>query len=262
MTSVVILGIVQGLTEFLPISSSGHLSLVQAALGIREDPLALNVALHFGTLGALIWHYRKALLSFQFPGAENQGMTRMEGMGYVLLGIFPAAMVGLFFRDHIKVVSAIIPGTVSWMLLLTGSLLYSCRFVSGKETHPLTWRRAVLIGVCQVLALLPGVSRSGITIVTGLHAGLTRKDAANFSFIMAIPLLLGAFILEAGDLVNHFSGQLQAVSVGVVTSFLASLLALRCVVFLLQKEKFHYFAWYCWGLALFLFFIDTVVPSA
>lgn len=201
----IVLGIVQGVSEFLPVSSSGHLVIVQKLLGIDEGGLTLSVALHFGSLLAVVvvlwrewWLMARAL--FGQAGDENAFGRHLFLM--LVLASLPVAVVGFFIRDYIDSAfsSVYIPGL---MLLVTGVLLwYADRTKATDSLRQMTVGRALTMGMGQALALLPGLSRSGTTMATGIFAGLKREEAARFSFLMAVPAIFGASLLEAVSLVT------------------------------------------------------------
>ncbi|MDR2946053.1 MAG: undecaprenyl-diphosphate phosphatase [Candidatus Adiutrix sp.] len=261
----VLLGLIQGLGEFLPISSSGHLILAQAVFGLDEPEVAFDVALHLGTLTAVFIFYWDTLLALLrelrfLPGAliSPARMKRLYAdrpdfrFGLlVLLGSVPTGLIGLGLQDVFK---TYFTGTASVgaALLVTGLLLKLAggRGARGRGDGQLTARDALLIGLVQGLAIVPGFSRSGFTICAGLFLGLSRVTAARYSFILSIPAIVGAAILEVGDgLASRFS-TLEFLA-GFAAAALCGYLALTLLVRLLQRDNFAVFSWWCWAMGLF-----------
>ncbi|MCB1837816.1 MAG: undecaprenyl-diphosphate phosphatase [Alcanivoracaceae bacterium] len=203
----IVLALVQGFTEFLPISSSAHLILPSQVLGWPDQGLAFDVAVHLGTLSAVVMYYRADLLAM-FGGALRGVQTRQMNedlrLGLlVVLATVPAIVAGLVFKDLIEtqlraamviVVTTLLFGAVLWLADVTGK--------RSKTLSALNWRDAVLVGLAQALALIPGTSRSGITITAALFLGYQREQAARFSFLLSIPVILGAATLKLKDLLE------------------------------------------------------------
>lgn len=250
------LGIVQGLTEFLPISSSGHLVLFQALLGLREPQLLFDVMVHFGTLLAVIFYFRSDLLALMIDMGSILSKKAKQGTGMrllslILLASLPAGVIGIFFKDWFETLFNQ-PRLAGGMLLITGTLLYLTRWAQIKEKGLLEmgWTEALLIGVAQGIAILPGISRSGATIATGLFLGLNREWAGKFSFLLSIPAIAGASILELRE-VGSFS-ELHAAFTGSAIAFLTGLLALTFLMKMIRHGSLHHFSYYCWGIGVAL----------
>ena len=267
--TAVILGFIQGLTEFLPISSSGHLILAQAAFGLAEPELAFDVVLHLGTLAAVFIFYRTTLLNLVrelrfLPGALASP-TRLRELYQsrpdfrfgllVIVGSLPTAVIGLWGKNlvesHLTSVAS-----VGAALLATGFMmrLIGSRGQDGRNF--LTVKDALFIGLVQGLAITPGISRSGWTIGAGLWAGLERRVAARYSFILSVPAILGAMILhlKSGLTSGFFSpGDFLA---GFLTAALCGCLALRLLSWLLDRGRFAVFAWWCWAVGLTALFLS------
>ena len=267
---VVVLGIVQGLTEFLPISSSGHLVLLQVfwqqpQLG-SEKLLLFDASVHFATLLAVLWVFRgrvfqlvRAPLSYLFTiKISEQG--RADGMRLwrlLLIGTVPTAIIGLLLQRQIEraFTSALAVGI---SLLITGTLL----FFAGRHTanarglEDMRIRDALLIGTMQGFAIFPGISRSGFTIGAGLLRGLRQDLAAEFSFLLAIPAILGAMLLEVLKLHQQQIGLslLAPYLLGSLLALITGIIALRWLLRLLQKGRLGYFAYYCFALGIFALF--------
>jgi len=225
---MLILAGVQGVTEFLPVSSSGHLVLTQTILGVDEGTVFLNVVLHVGTLGSVLVFYRRAiarLLTFDRP-------ARLYILSLVI-GTLPAVMVGLLLKDVVLVLFGN-PLFSGLGLIFTAVILYSTRFAQGQATdvaepwhpQPLSWRKSLLIGCSQGGAIMPGISRSGSTIAAALWLGVPRAEAARFSFLLSIPVILGALLLQLLDTELEATNWLALLG-ATTLAFLVGLLALR-----------------------------------
>jgi undecaprenyl-diphosphatase len=252
----ILLGVIQGITEFLPISSSGHLVLGEELfrsyssgsslnLGAAEANLVLNIALHIGTLGSIVVIYFRQLCAT---------MRDLKLLAAVIVATIPAGVIGLLFKDHLETFfgSTLAVGAA---LCLTAAILSASRHVDRgtTELQHITLRQALLIGICQAVALIPGVSRSGSTIVGGLWAGLERGAAATFSFLIAIPAIGGAAVLMIKDLVDRETAAQTpwaAYLAGTVVAFAVGLLALKWLLRIISQRKLHHFAWYCLSVGL------------
>ena len=262
-----LLGALQGLTEFLPVSSSGHLVLFHHMLGFSQANIFFDIMLHVGTLGAILAVYRKSIFHLVkefISGTLKYFVTRQVSsaqrmVGLLFIATIPTGIIGLLLNDQINYFFSQ-PKSVSLMLLVTASLLQLPRLRSRKpnqskfqsEPELKVWH-AFLIGMVQGLAVVPGISRSGATISTALLLGVRPVMAAEFSFLLSIPAILGAVVLKIGDISTVSS--LAAVSVGIGTSFLIGLIALRLLLTLIAKAKFFVFSYYCLLVAIFAFFI-------
>lgn len=262
------MGVVQGLTEFLPISSSGHLVVAEAAVGLTTPGVTVEVALHVATLLAVVIVYRERLLQLLLGAARGD---RVE-WGYVVLiavGSVPAGLAGFFFADFFKgAFDSLLAVGANFMI--TGTILWTTRWGgqgaggAGRKVQeagrgaqdaaaaqlPSAWG-ALGIGLAQALAIFPGISRSGTTVSAGLWLRIDPVKAAEFSFILAIPAIAGAALLQVADL----NADLSAVGEGpLLASFMAALVsgvaAIRILVALLRRHHFHRFAPYCWSIGL------------
>jgi undecaprenyl-diphosphatase len=240
---VLVLAIVQGVAEFLPISSSGHLVVLAPLLfGGRSTPPGmtdLNIVLHVGTLGSILAYYRRRI--FRLIGEDRRAI------GLILLGTVPAGVVGvtvkLFFESLIE--SPLLAG---FMLPCTGAMLLwvSKRPEGAIEYRDLAWRDSLLIGCAQALAILPGLSRSGWTIGAGLSTGLSRQAATTYSFLLAIPAIAGAGLIETLSLLKHPpQTDLSLMLVGAAVSFVVGIGSLWWLERWLARGRLHWFAWYC-----------------
>ncbi len=243
-----VLGVVQGLTEFLPISSSGHLVVAEAAIGLRTPGVVVEVALHVATLLAVVLVYRARL--WELMGGTLRGnRDAMRYVGLLIIGTVPAALAGLLLEEFFeRVFDSLL--FVGIHFLLTGGILWSTRWVMGQGTEALpTARGAVGIGIAQALAILPGISRSGTTVAAGLWLRLDPVRAAEFSFLLALPAIAGAAILQLPDLsIGVGSVGAGSLAMGFVTALVAGVVAIRLLIALLRRRAFYQFAPYCWAL--------------
>ena len=252
-----ILGLVQGLTEFLPVSSSGHLEIGKALLSIPEESLQFTIAVHGATVLSTIvvfrkdlWDLIKGLLAFKW-NHETQYIIKIG------VSMVPVAIIGLLFKDEIKGFFA--GGNlvfVGCMLLLTAGLLGFTYFAQPRNKETGFWD-ALIIGLAQAMAVLPGVSRSGATIATGLMLGNKKELIAKFSFLMVIVPILGENILGLlkGEFMESASVGPEAIITGFLAAFISGVIACKWMIKIVQKGKLIYFAAYCLlagGLAIFL----------
>jgi undecaprenyl-diphosphatase len=240
-----LLGVIQGLTEFLPVSSSGHLALGQALLGIETGDVTFEIIVHFGTLLAVVTALR-ARIMILIRGCLARDPVAWRMVGFLVLGTIPAAVAGIGLKDTLEEAFAN-PAAVSGFLIVTGLVLWSTRFTSGKRTD-VTLADAVLIGCAQALAIFPGISRSGSTIGMGMWRGLDSREVATFSFLLSIPIILGATILAVDDLIAHPPGEdaLWTLVIGAVMAYASGVFAIRWLMGLLAGGKLARFAYYCW----------------
>ena len=237
------LALLQGVTEMLPVSSSGHLVLARHAFGLKTPAAALEVVLHVGTLLAVLAYYRKRIARLVADG-RGGSPEAWRFLGLVLLGCVPAAVVGLLWRRQMEALFAA-PLAVCLALCVSGGVLLGLRWVGG-GSNPLSRKRALIIGLLQVVALVPGISRSGLTMATARYLGVPAREAAEFSFLMSVPLVLGALGLE---LAAH-GGQLLTVAppavllVGVLVSAVAGYAALHLAVRSLASGRLWVFGIY------------------
>lgn len=245
-------GLVQGLTEFLPVSSSGHLVLIPALLGIDEPDLATSAVLHLGTLLAVVWFYRTDLIGLiRDPASDHSKRIWM----LLAIGTIPAAVVGLTLDGPIEILFSE-PGYVAIALVVTGAILaVGALFTPGERTledgRP---GDAVVVGMAQALALIPGISRSGMTITAGLAQGLGRIEAARYGFLLGIPTIAGAGLLEGADLVGR-GGFEWSVLVGMAVAAVTGYITIGALVRLLGRMGLAPFAIYCIGFGTTAWFL-------
>lgn len=244
----IILGIIQGLTEFLPVSSSGHLELGKALLGddsLPQESLLFTVVLHFATALSTIVVFRKdvfdifkGLLKFTWNDEAKFSLK-------IIVSMIPAALIGLFFEKELELLFGGNIILVGFMLIITALLLY----LAGKATNtqkPVSYTNAFVIGISQAIAMLPGISRSGATISTSVLLGNDKSKAARFSFLMVVPLILGKIAKDifSGDL-SYESAQVKTLTFGFLAAFISGIIACTWMIKIVKKSKLSYFAVYC-----------------
>ena len=244
----IILGIIQGLTEFLPVSSSGHLELGKAILGdstLPEESLLFTVVLHFATALSTIVVFRKDIFDilkglFQFKWNEETQFSAK-----IILSMIPAVIIGLFFEEQLESLFGGNILLVGMMLIITALSLWLAD--KAKDTQkPVSYSNAYTIGIAQAIAMLPGISRSGATISTSVLLGNDKSKAARFSFLMVVPLIFGKIAkdLLSGEITTE-SGNFTALSIGFVAAFISGLIACTWMIKLVKKSKLSWFAIYC-----------------
>lgn len=271
----IILAIIQGLTEFLPVSSSGHLALVQSFYrGFEETDILLDILLHVGTLFVVLIYYRhdiielcRAGLSYlPFASKEKtttihaetkQGLeaSRVESRHMILLivvGSIPTALIGILLKSVIEDLFSSLM-VVGVALIVTGTSLYLAENV--KRASPprsrISYREALIIGTVQGIAICPGISRSGSTISAGILLGIERKLTAKFSFLLSIPAIAGALLLEGKDVLQLASTpQLLPYALAMLVAFITGYFAIHALIKLVIRKKLSWFSWYCWSLGL------------
>ncbi len=262
----IILGIIQGITEWLPVSSSGHLVIAQETMDV-EAPIFFDVMVHLGTLFVVLWVFRKevknVIIAFfsiirdlikgvPFKKATEEPERRLCLM--VIIGTIPTGLIGLIFKEPLESMYTNLLA-VGIALCFTGVYLFLTKLIKPK--HPIhtpremSWKDAILIGIMQGVAIIPGVSRSGTTIATGLFAGLDKDLVTRYSFLLFIPAILGAVILQSGDVV---SGDVEidwlTTIVGMVTAMIVGYFAIQLLLKVIRSQKLYMFSYYCVALGL------------
>lgn len=255
-----ILGIVQGLTEFLPVSSSGHLEIGQALLGTSgEENLTFTVVLHVATvLSTLVVLWKEVADLFKGTFTTLQWNAEKNYVALILLSCLPVFVVGVFFKDEVEAFFGNGLLLVGICLLITAFLLWLSEFLQKRmpaEGHEVGWKDALIIGCAQALAVLPGLSRSGSTIATGLLCGVKKEKVARFSFLMVLIPVLGEAFLETldmlkGEVVVPAIGWLPLL-IGFVAAFVTGCLACRFMLEVVRRQRLTYFAVYCLLIGVF-----------
>ncbi|MBN1903077.1 undecaprenyl-diphosphate phosphatase [Candidatus Sumerlaeota bacterium] len=261
-----LLGLVQGLTEFIPVSSSGHIVLTRHFIhAVPDSPLLLEISVHMGTLFALFIVYRRKLLdlagfalhdAFQKCGEKGwlsrfREDERGKTILFILVACIPTAIIGLIFKDTFEGLFGN-PPFASAALIVTGIALFSTRWIPAtlRDKGKLGLFQALGIGLIQGLAIIPGISRSGSTISAGMWLGIKGNEAADFSFILSIPAIIGAFFLVIKDISTFYLEELPPLAAGFIVAAVSGYLSLEFLLRHIRKGGLSNFAWYCWILAL------------
>jgi len=265
LVQAIILGVFQGITEFLPISSSGHLVLLQHFFGIKEGNLFFTEMLHFGTLFSILIVYFNDIINiivefFKMIGDGIKNRKFKIKNGYqklallIIIGSIPTAIIGILFEDFFKNLysSSLLPIGISF--IITGLLLWIAnkKPYENKSVKNMSFLDSIIIGIFQGIAIIPGISRSGSTIVAGLLRGLNRNLATEFSFLLAMPATFGAGLLGILDVVKTESeiAFTMPLLIGIILSTLVGIIAIKFLITMLKKDKLHYFSYYLWIIGL------------
>jgi len=240
-----LLGAVQGITEFLPISSSGHLVILQSLMGITEGELLLDTILHVGTALAIIFVFRADLLRLCTDAFSSNAQQRSQSFTYIfylIVGTIPAGLAGVFLNDYFEQLFSA-PRAAASMLLVTAALLFFSA-MRRDDGGPMTLMKACIIGLAQAVAIVPGISRSGSTIAIALLIGVSRGEAGRFSFLLALPVIFGAALLQVRDIesLNINPGALAA---GFIVSIAVGIAALKLLLKFVQRGRLFFFGFYC-----------------
>ena len=268
----IILGLVQGLTEFLPVSSSGHLVVSKAFMDLNTQGVVWEISLHFGTLLAIFGVFYKDI-GLIIKGVcisckrvfyrekcidvyRSDFHTRLFVL--LLIGTLPTAVIAILFKDLFEELFEK-PALVGVMLMVTGTVLWFTRwsFKTERGSKDLGVFRALIIGAVQGLAITPGISRAGTTIAAAIFMGVDRGMAARFSFLLSIPAILGAMVLMLKDPITLTSDEVSFLLIGSAVAAISGYISLRCLIQIISIGKLHLFSYYCWPLGLFtiLFFL-------
>jgi undecaprenyl-diphosphatase len=257
----VMLGIIQGLTEFLPVSSSGHLVLLQNLFGIREPELLFDISLHIGTLIAIFIVFYREIRSILQTLLRLPALIKSSGnlksvfadneeiriAALILIGSIPTAILGILFH---KITEQIFGSVwiVGMMLLITGTLLWFTRRITieGRPLIKVSIRDALMIGLIQGMAIMPGISRSGATISMALFLGMNREVAGRYSFLLSIPAILGAMMLSLNSTIIQTDIPVRIILLGTVTAAIVGYIGLKILLRLVKQGHLYYFAPYCW----------------
>jgi len=265
LTEAVFLGVVQGVTEFLPVSSSGHLVLFQNLLGIKEPMLAFDICVHVGTLFAVVIYFFKdivgiiksllrliSVLPDKKAAAGLLAEDRDVRMALLIVaGSVPTAILGLMFKEMAETLFSSVT-LVGVTLLITGLILWCTKWTgeNGFGIRRFTVKSSLAVGVVQGLAIIPGISRSGSTIAAGLFLGLDRENAARFSFLLSIPAVAGAGLLGTKDLIGQGGIPLAVIAIGTLTACVVGYASLKLLVWMGRQGRMYFFAPYCAALGI------------
>jgi undecaprenyl-diphosphatase len=257
----IILGIIQGLTELLPVSSSAHLVIAQSLMeGFHQPGVLFDVVLHMGTLFAVVFFFRKDIWNIAkslipvtwLPLSlchDNRATTtiRRKTALLIIIGTVPAVIVGFLFRHEIHSLFDSLEIT-AFMLLITGGMLFISDGIkhADKGENEMTVTDSIVIGIAQAVALVPGISRSGSTIAFGIFRKLDREAAARFSFLLSVPAICGAIVLESRYVTSVPTSDMMAYGIGFLAAAVTGFLSLKFLFFILKKQNLKIFAYYCW----------------
>ena len=252
----ILLGIVQGITEFLPISSDGHLLIVEHWLGRKVDNVAINVALHAGTLASIIVVFYRDLIA---------ALTKPRLILAIVVATLPLIPLGLFGKKIIDETLNTLPAAGGGLLITSAFLFLATRIREGSRTlDEISPLDGLVVGLFQLLAPAPGVSRSGSTILGGLLRGLNREAAAKFAFLIAVPAIGGALVLYSKKLIKGEGSEALAIgplAAGALVSFVVGIAAIRLLMVVVIRRKLAGFAWYCLALGLFVLATSLISPA-
>jgi undecaprenyl-diphosphatase len=253
----IILGIVQGLTELLPVSSSAHLVIAQSFMsGFHQPGVLFDAILHLGTMASVIYFFRKdlvSMLSSILPGPPMPPVPEAQRKAYrrllflILISTFITGLIGLLFRERIEILFTSVKVAAS-MLFVTGLFLFFSDWKkhATKTESDLSITDALIIGIVQAIALIPGISRSGSTIACGIFLGLSREAAARYSFLISIPAILGAVVLQSRHVSVIGAWEIAPYLLGFVAAAVTGFFSLQLLYFIIRKARLRYFAYYCW----------------
>jgi len=259
-----ILGIVQGLTEFLPVSSSGHLEITKFLLGdesLAEESLAMTVALHVATALSTVVVFRKEIASLIRDFSLDTQKGSLPYFFKIAITMVPAAFIGFFFEDKMAVLFDGKLLLVGFMLLITAALLFIADSI--KRNHrEVSYKDSIIIGLAQAFALLPGISRSGSTICTALIFNIKREEAARFSFLIVLPLILGKGILDVREMIQGNYVLMESgisLTVGFIAAFITGVIACKWMIALVKSANLKWFGIYCLVIGISLILYNTVL---
>ena len=241
----IILGIVQGLTEFLPVSSDGHLELAKWLLGDTanaSDSFLMTVILHFGTALAIVWVFRNSILKILRTIHKPEGRKFLL---LILISMIPAVIVGVGFESQMTALFSQKIILVACFLMINGIVLIISDYLTNKHL-PITPLKTLFIGIAQAIAILPGISRSGSTISTSVALGIDRNEAAHFSFLMVVPLIFGKIAKDLMDgTISDSNTKTIPLLIGFIVAFLVGIVACKWMITIVRKAKLSYFGFYC-----------------
>ncbi|MCB0272662.1 MAG: undecaprenyl-diphosphate phosphatase [Bdellovibrionales bacterium] len=257
----IFLGVLQGVTEFLPVSSSGHLAIAQHFLGEDSTNLLFSVVVHVATLCATLIVLRKSvvnmfssLLTYKKSNQTIENQKNIKMFLWIMITTFITGCLGLLLKDFFEKQFASLD-VVGICLIITGIILWLPKLLQPEpkiEPHALGWKKSVLLGLAQTFAILPGISRSGTTITTGLFLQLDRKNAGEYAFLISIPIILAALLLEVIEVRSIENLPWVQLSFGFVSAFVAGYFSLNLLLRWVRQGHLHYFSFYCWLVALFV----------
>tara|TARA_B100000900_G_scaffold91613_2_gene74979 strand:+ start:3995 stop:4780 length:786 start_codon:yes stop_codon:yes gene_type:complete len=254
-----ILGIIQGLTEFLPVSSSGHLEIVRNILNANQLPsenLLMTSILHFATAISTLIVFRSDIINLFKGLLIKEDVDSKNYLLKIIIAIIPAGLVGFLFNDKIEYFFSGNLRLVGMMLIITGFLLFLTKIIKTGD-NKITKTNALIIGISQAFAIIPGISRSGATICTSIFLGNNKNEGAKFSFLIVIPVIFGAILKDfiSGDMFNN-EIQISVLLVGFISSFITGIVACKLMLNIVKNNNLIYFSFYCFCLGLISIFIS------
>lgn len=245
----ILLGIIQGLTEFLPVSSSGHLVIAQHMIKDFKQPGVLfDVMLHFGTLGAVIVYFWRDIIGILKSVINNRGEER-NLFWLIIAGTIPTGIIAILFKDTFEELFKSASAAAS-MLIITGVLLFISDCIKNPFRKAMNLWDAIIIGVVQGIAIIPGISRSGSTISAGIFRKVDGETAGRFSFLLSIPAILGAVVLEAKNFSEVDRAEILPYIIGTIVAAIFGFLTIGLLMRIIRRRRLSYFAYYCWAVGL------------
>lgn len=255
-----LLGIVQGVTEPIPVSSSGHLIVAQRLMGMEQNGLSFEMLTNTASLIAIAFIYRKDLQRLIVNGLSYLRTRKPEYRSdfmfilYIIVGTIPAVIIGLLFKDQIEKIFASVH-TVGIALLFTGVALWLIRNLRGRKLdNDLSFKDALIVGLAQAVALIPGISRSGSTVITSIAVGMKQETALRFSFMLYIPISLGGMVLGVSDITSDpdFSSLLIPYLIAFIATLICTYVAMKWLMNIMARGNLKYFAYYCFVVGILL----------
>jgi len=250
-----ILGIIQGLTEFLPISSSGHLAIFEKILGFEGENLTFAIAVHAATVLSIITVFGNEILKLFQGMFKFKWNDETQYISKLIISMIPVAIVGVLFKKHVEAIFSSGIFLVGIMLLITAALLIFSHYVKPREKQQLSFKDVIIIGIAQAIAIFPGLSRSGTTIATGILLGNNKEKVTQFSFLMVIIPVIGQAVLDLmkGEFSSAQSGiSTTSLIVGFLAAYVSGTIACKWMLNIVKKGKLIYFAYYCIVIALLI----------
>ncbi len=252
----IILGLIQGLTEFLPVSSSGHLVISQVLLGVQRPGITFEVLVHLGTFFSVICIFKQDLKKILYGFIKDKKERKL--LLLLLVSIVPTGLMGVSLESFFESIFQSFT-TVGFMLLITGFIIWLISYLPAgkKDVQKMNFLDAILISFAQGIAIIPGISRSGATITAALARNLNMETAIKFSFLMSLPVILGATLLEINEVISvgFERALILPYFIATATAFFSGVLAIKVFIKLLKARKFYYFSFYCWFLGSLVIYL-------
>jgi len=260
MIRYALLGLVQGVTEFLPVSSSGHLVLGERLLALDPPGVLLEAFLHLGTLAAVLWVFRADVAALARAFAQRGSIERRNEVGFIAAGTVPIVIAGILFRSVADTAFGSLTVVGAGLLFTAAALAVTERLRVRATREQLQFAGSLAVGIAQALALVPGVSRSGLTIAAGVSCRIRPARAVRFSFLLSIPALLGATVLNLWDVASHggWGGDWSGIALGTVVSFAVGILGIHALLGVVRRARLWVFALYCTCVGLGVLVLDLI----